>query len=507
MLLYWGATWCPPCNQLKATLFNRQDFIERVARLRRRARRRRPARRAEARRALQGARLPDDDPVHARRAAEITRLPGEVDAPQVLARAAARPGRRPPGQGRAGRRAGRQAAAAPTSGACSPSIRGRPTRRNWCPRPSARRCWPTLAAAARPATAERRRGCWLKALAASDDGQGVKADAALRERVAARAGRPGGGARADGRADQRRRRDRARARRRARRRARARWSPPTTRRCSGCEADATLSRADRMARADRAHRPGAHRRAEGRAQPKLPPALLKDVREHVARADREITDGYERQAVITAAAYALGQAGLWAESDALLKANLAKSHSPYYLMSQLAGNARKRGRQGRGAALVRAGLREERRPGDAAAVGRELRQRAGRPGAAGRARASRRAAAQLFAEAGGDSRRLLRPQRALAAARRQEARGLERRRPARRRDAAPAGPARRACARKQPAERLRAARRPATALLRQAAGSDARCSARRPRAATRLLRSGLRPSSPPAPPGARPRAP
>ena len=26
VLLYWGASWCPPCNQLKATLFNRQDF-------------------------------------------------------------------------------------------------------------------------------------------------------------------------------------------------------------------------------------------------------------------------------------------------------------------------------------------------------------------------------------------------------------------------------------------------------------------------------------------------
>ena len=27
VLLYWGAVWCPPCNQLKATLFNRQDFV------------------------------------------------------------------------------------------------------------------------------------------------------------------------------------------------------------------------------------------------------------------------------------------------------------------------------------------------------------------------------------------------------------------------------------------------------------------------------------------------
>ncbi|HEY9240061.1 MAG TPA: thioredoxin family protein, partial [Burkholderiaceae bacterium] len=29
VFVYWGAKWCPPCNQLQATLFNRQDFIER----------------------------------------------------------------------------------------------------------------------------------------------------------------------------------------------------------------------------------------------------------------------------------------------------------------------------------------------------------------------------------------------------------------------------------------------------------------------------------------------
>jgi thiol-disulfide isomerase/thioredoxin len=27
VFLYWGATWCPPCQQLKATVFNRPDFI------------------------------------------------------------------------------------------------------------------------------------------------------------------------------------------------------------------------------------------------------------------------------------------------------------------------------------------------------------------------------------------------------------------------------------------------------------------------------------------------
>ncbi|HEX6362368.1 MAG TPA: thioredoxin family protein, partial [Albitalea sp.] len=29
LFLYWGAKWCPPCNQVKATLFNRVEFIER----------------------------------------------------------------------------------------------------------------------------------------------------------------------------------------------------------------------------------------------------------------------------------------------------------------------------------------------------------------------------------------------------------------------------------------------------------------------------------------------
>jgi hypothetical protein len=79
-------------------------------------------------------------------------------------------------------------------------------------------------------------------------------------------------------------------------------------------------------------------------QIKLPDSLAQEIREHIQRDDREVTDGYERQAVITAAAATLSQAGLWADSDALLKNNLAKSHSPYYLMSQLGSNARKLGR-------------------------------------------------------------------------------------------------------------------------------------------------------------------
>jgi hypothetical protein len=106
--------------------------------------------------------------------------------------------------------------------------------------------------------------------------------------------------------------------------------------------DATLSRADRVgARIARVEL--ARLDLDPAEPPRLPAQLLKAVRSQVERDDREIIDGYERQAVITSAAYLLGRAGLLDESDRLLKANLEKSHSPYYLMSGLASNARARG--------------------------------------------------------------------------------------------------------------------------------------------------------------------
>ncbi|MGE5117559.1 MAG: disulfide isomerase, partial [Betaproteobacteria bacterium] len=107
--------------------------------------------------------------------------------------------------------------------------------------------------------------------------------------------------------------------------------------------DDTLSRADRLAALDARLDLTQLDRLDGEPLEPVPAPLLDDIRAQVARDDREIRDGYERQAVITEAAALLAQAGLMAESDRLLEANLAKSHSPYYLMSQLAGNARKRG--------------------------------------------------------------------------------------------------------------------------------------------------------------------
>ena len=75
----------------------------------------------------------------------------------------------------------------------------------------------------------------------------------------------------------------------------------------------------------------------------LPPALIDEVKSQAARVDREVTDLDERQAVITTTGAVLARAGLLDESDDLLTAELKRSHSPYYYMSQLASNAKRRG--------------------------------------------------------------------------------------------------------------------------------------------------------------------
>ena len=72
-------------------------------------------------------------------------------------------------------------------------------------------------------------------------------------------------------------------------------------------------------------------------------AIIAQVRSEVAMIDRESTQGYERQALIPNAAHLLAQVGLLDESDNLLKAELPKAISPYYHMLVLASNAKKRG--------------------------------------------------------------------------------------------------------------------------------------------------------------------
>jgi hypothetical protein len=127
-------------------------------------------------------------------------------------------------------------------------------------------------------------------------------------------------------------------------RERSAWAARFDAALSRLQADVSLSRADRVsalgARVGLA-RLGLPARS---ATPQLPAALVREAREMAARLDREVADGYERQAVIPAAAEVLADAGAWAEARALLEANLARSHAPYYLMSQLGSQARKQGR-------------------------------------------------------------------------------------------------------------------------------------------------------------------
>ena len=347
VLLYWGATWCPPCNQLKATLFNRQEF-------------------AALSKNFVAVHVDGDRPgaqklgrrfkvsgypttvLFTPEGQEITRLPGEVDAEQALAVL------------QLGLNGGR-----PVKAVLADALAARPLATgdwkllafySWetdeaqvvpkaeLPALLARLAATHAASASAGAGGEITTRLWLKALAVSDDGQGVKPDAMLRELVRRVLADPalsrehidalaGGAAdivrtlEAEGSA------------------ARAPLLAAFDAALVRLQNDTTLSRGNRMdalyariqlARIDI---------PKDTAQVQLPQPLLKDVREFVARADREITDGYERQAVVTHAGSALGLAGLWAESETLLKDNLAKSHSPFYLMSQLGSNARKQGKK------------------------------------------------------------------------------------------------------------------------------------------------------------------
>jgi len=341
VLLYWGATWCPPCNQLKATLFNRQEFaVQARSFVAVHVDGDRPGAQGLSRR-FKVSGYPTMVLFNAE-GAEITRLPGEVDAERVLALM------------QLGLSGGR-----PVAAVLADALAGKPLAANeW--RLLAFYSWETddqklvpqgelpavlvrLAVASPAGDGETTTRLWLKALAASNDGQGLKPDAAMRERVQRVLADPAlsrlhmdviAGSAADLvhllSTDPEPELSPLR--------------PAFDTMLQRLVQDPTLSRGDRLgamlSRIELA-RLGV---PKAQVQVQLPAPLLKDLRELVARFDREISDGYERQAVITVAAHALGLAGLWDESDALLKANLAKSHSPYYLMSQLGGNARKLGR-------------------------------------------------------------------------------------------------------------------------------------------------------------------
>ncbi len=348
VFLYWGAKWCPPCNQVKATLFNRADFIERS-------------------KGFVPVYVDGDSPgaqklgarfhvsgyptmlLFSAQGTELTRLPGEVDPAAytevlTLGMNAKRPVKELLAQVRAG---GSALTAADWRLLAFYSWDG--DEQQVVPKADVPAVLAQLAAACPPQPAFVATRLRLKALVAAGDKAPARPDAAAAPALITLLADP--------------------AAARAQMDVLANWpvdlvhatsaeGTPLRQRVllafngalKGFEADTSLSRADRLsalgARIDLARidlpKPAAQK--PGRAlPPKLPAELLADLREQAARIDRETTDGYERQAVIPGAAYLLASGGLMSESDAMLKASLAKSHSPYYLMSALASNAKQRG--------------------------------------------------------------------------------------------------------------------------------------------------------------------
>jgi len=77
----------------------------------------------------------------------------------------------------------------------------------------------------------------------------------------------------------------------------------------------------------------------------LPPALLDDARATVARVLAATPDGYARHAAANSAGNLYFEAGLDEDASALLLAEIEKSKSPYYFMLELADLAKKAGRE------------------------------------------------------------------------------------------------------------------------------------------------------------------
>jgi len=342
VLLYWGAVWCPPCNQLKATLFNRQDF-------------------AEQSKSFVAVHLDGDAPGAQKLGTkfkvagyptlilfnpdrkELMRLPGEVDAAQViqllqLGMASGRPIATVLADARAGK---------PLSGGewRLLAFYSWDTDEGAQAVPAAER-GPLLRKLAAACPSTESAACTrlaLKSIGDSDEKNAPAPDAATRVRVeqvladpalsrtymdvltisasdivTTLAPKPGP--------------------------ERAKLVTAFDAALVRLQADTTLSRGDRLdalfARVDLARLD----QPKDTMHPKLPPALVKEVRDTAASTDREATNAFERQAVIPTTAQLLEEAGLWNDSAALLRSSLAKSHSPYYLMGELGSNARKQGR-------------------------------------------------------------------------------------------------------------------------------------------------------------------
>lgn len=339
VFLYWGAIWCPPCNQVKATLFSRPDFVERS-------------------RAFVPVYVDGDKPGAQKIAArfkvqgyptmilfkpdgtEVTRLPGEVGAQRYLLALTAGLNAKVPVKNLVRQALGKQTL----------------TSEQW--RLLAFYSWDTdeqqiltaaelpqrlyeLASSVPAELAPERDRLALKALAASA-GAGTATNA---QSTTARPTRP---------LVDRLLADPGSVRQMAdllvgyaksivkylepqgngKRALAGRWDSALARLMEGT----SLSRADRVDALDA--RVAMWKMME--ESEALSPERRAQVLGETARLVAATSDRFERQAVIPGAAHVLAHAGLLTESDELLKQELPRAVAPYYHMPILASNAKQR---------------------------------------------------------------------------------------------------------------------------------------------------------------------
>ncbi|MDP2371919.1 thioredoxin family protein [Rhodoferax sp.] len=346
VFLYWGAIWCPPCNQIKATVFNRQDFIDRSSFF-----------------------VPvylDGDTQGAQKLAaqfkvrgyptmilfkpdgtELTRLPGEVDSSQYMEVLSLGLGANSTvkeslamalGQGPAGAATKMSADAwrmlayyswdtdeAQLLPKAELAVTLDKLARN-CPseyaQPAAR-----LALKAIAAGAQLKAGIADKTTALARVHQTLS-DPALARQNADLLVYYGG--------------DIVPAITAAASPERAQLLASWNKALDTLNADVSLSRADRLSAVQ--GKVALAKLDQGKGQkPPLSAELIAQARQAASVADKSTTNTYERQAVIPSAADLLTEVGLLDESDTLLKAELPKAISPYYHMLGLAQNAKQRG--------------------------------------------------------------------------------------------------------------------------------------------------------------------
>ncbi len=344
VFLYWGAVWCPPCNQIKATVFNRPDFIAKS-------------------KAFVPVYLDGDTPgaqklgtqfkvrgypttiLFKPDGTELTRLPGEVDAVQymqllTMGLASTQPMKETLAQALA-------------KDAAAPALTADAWRLlafySWeidegqlVPKKELASTLQQLALKCPPELKDSAARLMLKATAVAAQeksagpdkaqviaaAQSVLADAARARENADIVAYYGNDiialVTAKGSAE--------------RTSLLTAWNAALDR----LAVDATLSKADQLGAAQAKV---TLTEIDGPADPKAPrdAALVAMARDAATKADTASTDKYERQAVIPSAAHLLSDVGLIDESDAMLKAELPKAVSPYYHMLVLASNAKKRG--------------------------------------------------------------------------------------------------------------------------------------------------------------------